>query len=183
MAIPLSNRRRWQFAFSVAFLACVYILLAGKEFAASVFASRAELPLLERAVRLSPGNADYRHRLGRYFAFVAANPQSAIESLRTAVTLNPHDARYWFDLAAAYQVTGDNSGQRAALDRALQAEPTAPDVAWEAANFFLIDGDIDRALREFHVVIENDTSLWMPLCVRAGACVLTQTLCSATWCR
>jgi len=32
-------------------------------------------------------------------------------------------------------------------------------VAWEAANFFLIDGDIDRALREFHVVIENDVSL------------------------
>jgi len=32
-------------------------------------------------------------------------------------------------------------------------------VAWEAANFFLIDGDIDRALREFRVVIENDISL------------------------
>jgi hypothetical protein len=41
----------------------------------------------------------------------------------------------------------------------LQAEPTAPDVAWEAANFFLVDGNIDRALREFHVVIENDTAL------------------------
>jgi hypothetical protein len=49
-----------------------------------------------------------------------------------------------------------------ALDRALQAEPTAPDVAWEAANFFLIDGEIDRALREFHVVIENDISLVDP---------------------
>ena len=73
--------------------------------------------------------------------------------------LNPHDAHYWFDLAAAYQVTGDIADQRTALDRALQAEPTAPDVAWEAANFFLIDGDIDRALHEFHVVIENDNSL------------------------
>jgi hypothetical protein len=41
----------------------------------------------------------------------------------------------------------------------LQAEPTAPDVAWEAANFFLIEGDIDRALREFRVVIENDAGL------------------------
>ncbi len=159
MAIPLSTRRRWQFAAGVAFLACVYLLLTGKEFAASVFASRAELPKLERAVRLSPGNADYRHRLGRYFAFVAGDPQSAIESLRAAVGLNPHDAHYWLDLAAAYQVIGDIIGQRAALDRALQAEPTAPDVAWEAANFFLIDGDIDRALREFHVVIENDASL------------------------
>jgi tetratricopeptide (TPR) repeat protein len=159
MAIPLSNRRRWQFAAGLAFLACVYFFLTGTEFAASVFASRADLPSLERGVRLSPGNADYRHRLGRYFAFVAGDPQSAIDSLRSAVELNPHDARYWFDLAAAYQVTGDLTGQRAALDRALQAEPTAPDVAWEAANFFLIDGDIDRALREFHVVIENDISL------------------------
>jgi len=159
MAIPLSNRRRWQFAAGVVFVGCVYIFLTGAEYAASVFASRAELPSLERAVRLSPGNADYRHRLGRYFAFVAVDPQSAIESLRAAVELNPHDARYWFDLAAAYQVTGDLTGQRAALDRALQAEPTAPDVAWEAANFFLIDGDIDRALREFRVVIENDVSL------------------------
>jgi tetratricopeptide (TPR) repeat protein len=143
----------------VAFVGCVYIFLTGTEYAASFFASRAELPSLQRSVRLSPGNADYRHRLGRYFAFVAADPQSAIESLQAAVQLNPHDARYWFDLAAAYQVTGDLTGQRAALDRALQAEPTAPDVAWEAANFFLIDGDIDRALREFRVVIENDVSL------------------------
>ncbi|MGA2966716.1 MAG: tetratricopeptide repeat protein [Terriglobales bacterium] len=159
MAISLSNRRRWQFAAGVAFLTCVYLFLAGREFAASVFAARAELPSLERAARLSPGNADYRHRLGRYFALIAGDPQSAIESFRAAVALNPHDARYWFDLAGAYQVTGDIAGQRAALDRALQAEPTAPDVAWEAANFFLIDGDVDRALGEFHVVIENDIEL------------------------
>lgn len=162
MATPLSNRGRWQFAAAVAFLACVYIFLTAKEFAASVFAASADLPTLERAVRLSPGNADYRHRLGRYFEFIAGDPQSAIDSLRATVELNPHDARYWFDLAAAYQVTGDIAGQRASLDRALQAEPTAPDVAWEAANFFLIDGDIDRALREFHVVIENDNELMDP---------------------
>lgn len=159
VALPLSNRQRWQFAAVVAFLACVYLVITAKEFAASVFAARADLPTLQRAVRLSPGNADYRHRLGRYLALVLGDPQTAVDSLRAAVELNPHDAHYWFDLAAAYQVTGDIAGQRAALDRALKAEPTAPDVAWEAANFFLIDGDIDRALREFHVVIENDISL------------------------
>jgi tetratricopeptide (TPR) repeat protein len=162
MANPLSNRQRWQFAAAVASLVCGYLFLTGKEFVASVLASHPELPKLERAVRLSPGNADYRHRLGRYFAFVAGDPQSAIDSFRSAVALNPHDARYWFDLAAAYQVTGDITGQRTALERALQAEPTAPGVAWEAANFFLIDGDIDRALREFHVVIENDLPLADP---------------------
>ncbi len=159
MANPLSNRQRWQLAAGMALLVCVYLFLAGKEFAASVFASHPELPQLERAVRLSPGNADYRHRLGRYFAFVAGDPHAAIGSYRTAVALNPYNARYWFDLAAAYRVAGDIAGQRAALERALQAEPTAPDVAWEAGNFFLIDGEIDRALREFHVVVENDISL------------------------
>jgi tetratricopeptide (TPR) repeat protein len=159
MVIPLSTRRRWQFAASLAFFGVAYLLLAGKEFAASVLAARAELTPLQRAVRLSPGNADYRHRLGRYLALVAGDPQAAIESLSAAVTLNSYDARYWFDLAAAYQVAGDVASQRVALDRALQAEPTAPDVAWEAANFFLIDGDVDRALRELRVVIENDTEL------------------------
>jgi tetratricopeptide (TPR) repeat protein len=159
MAITLSTRRRQQFIVAVAVAGCVYVLLAAKEFAASVFAARAQLSSLKLAVALSPGNADYRHRLGRYFAFMAGDPQSAIEDFRRAVELNPYDAHYWFDLAAAYQVTGDVAGQRTALDRALQAEPTAPDVAWEAANFFLIDGDVDRALREFHVVIENDLAL------------------------
>jgi len=159
MATSLSTRQRWQFAAGVGLLVSVYLVLAGKEFAASVFAAHPELAQLKRAVWLSPGNADYRHRLGRYFAFVSGDPQAAIACFRAAVALNPHDARYWFDLAAAYQVTGNTNDQRSALDRALQAEPTAPDVAWEAANFFLIDGEIDRALREFRVVIENDLSL------------------------
>ena len=48
MAIPLSNRRRWQFAAGVAFVACVYILLTGTEYAASVYASHVQLPALER---------------------------------------------------------------------------------------------------------------------------------------
>ena len=159
MAILLSNRRRGLFVGSLTFFACLYILLIGREFAASVLGARPELSSLKRAVRLSPGNADYQHSLGRYFAFVAGDALSATESFRAAVNLNPYNARYWFDLAAAYHVAGDTNGQRDALERALLAEPTAPDVAWEAANFFLIGGDIDRALREFHVVMENDISL------------------------
>jgi tetratricopeptide (TPR) repeat protein len=162
MAIPLLNGRRRQFAMAALSVAFIYVALAGKEFAASIFASRPDLPSLQRAVMLSPGNADYRHRLGRYLAFVAGDTPAAIGSLRSAVWLNPHDAHYWFDLAAAYQVTGDFSGQKNALDRALQAEPTAPDVAWEAANFFLIDGDVDRALKELSVCIANDLTLVAP---------------------
>jgi len=159
MATPLSERQRKQLAAGLAVLACAYLLLTGKEFAASAFAAHPDLPKLKLAVRLSPGNADYWHRLGRYYAYVALDPQNAIDSYQSAVKLNPYDASYWLDLAAAYQVTGDITSQRASLERALQAEPTAPAVAWETANFFLVEGDIDRALHEFNVVIGNDDTL------------------------
>ncbi len=159
MVMPLSETQRRLLVGGLTIFAVVYLLLTGKEFVASVFAAHPDLRSLKIAVRLSPGNADYWHRLGRYYAFAAADPQAAIESDQQAITLDPYDARYWFDLATAYQVTGDATGQRTALERGLQAEPTSPAVAWEAANFFLMDGEIARALREFHVVIGNDTSL------------------------
>lgn len=146
-------------AAGLAVLVTVYLFLAAKEFVANVLASRPELTRLQKAVRMSPGNAEYQDRLGRYFAFISGDPQSAIQNFQSAVRLNPHSAGYWFDLASAYQVSGDVAGQREALNRALDAEPTAPAVAWQAANFFLVDGDIDRALREFRVVIENQNDL------------------------
>jgi tetratricopeptide (TPR) repeat protein len=137
----------------------MYLLVTAAEFAASRFASRADLGSLQRAIFLSPANADYRHRLGRYYSFVASNPDAAIQAFREAARLDPYSARNWFDLAAAYQITGNTGAQRDALEHALHAEPTAPDVAWEAANFFLVQGDTDRALQEFRVVIENDSVL------------------------
>jgi hypothetical protein len=159
MATPLSERQRSQLAAGLALLALAYVFLIGKEFAASVLASHSDLAKLQRAVSLSPGNADYRHRLGTFLTFAAGDPQAALDSYRSAVALNRYDASYWLDLAASNQVAGDLDGQRTALDRALAAAPTAPDIAWKAANYFLVDGQIDRALREFHVVIENDISL------------------------
>jgi tetratricopeptide (TPR) repeat protein len=78
------------------------------------------------------------------------------------VQLNPHSARYWFDLASAYQVLGDISGQTSALEHAIEADPTTPDVAWEAANLYLVRGENEKALREFRVVLGNDPSLAGP---------------------
>jgi hypothetical protein len=42
------------------------------------------------------------------------------------------------------------------VERAVEADPTTPHVAWEAANFFLIQGDREKALRYFRVVFAND---------------------------
>ena len=156
MVTPLAGRRRWLFPASLIVLAGTYFFLSCTEFAASWFASRPDLRNLSRALRLAPGNAEYRDRVGRYNTFVVADPQAALENFEAAVRLSPYDANYWLDLALARQLAGNTQGHRDAIEAALRAEPTAPRVAWEAANSFLIDGDIPRALQEFRVVIEND---------------------------
>src|SRR5713101_2495076 len=160
MEILLNSAVRKRLAIGAsAALSLAYVLMAGRFFVASAFGEKPELASLQRAARLDAGNADYRNHLGRYYALVAADPGSAIEPYQAAVQLNPHSARYWFDLASAYQVLGDISNQTQALEHAITADPTTPDVAWEAANLYLVQGENEKASGEFHVVLENDPDL------------------------
>lgn len=140
-------------------LAALYLVLAGRPFLASWFGERRDVASLHRAARLDPSNAEYHDRLGRYYELVARDPATAVGPYTTAVQLNPHSARYWFDLASVYQVLGDTANQILAQGHAMEAGPTTPDVAWEAANLYLVRGQNDKALREFRVVLANDTSL------------------------
>ena len=160
MKIPFNTpARKWLVAALAVALAIGYVGLSASRYAASRFGSRVDLSSLKRAAWLDPGNADYRNHLGRYYNLVARDPASAVGQFRQAVQLNPHSARYWFDLASAYQVLGDTENQTAALERAIQADSMTPDVAWEAANLYLVQGQNAKAQREFRVVMANDTSL------------------------
>lgn len=154
-----SPARKYTIAVTAIVLAAAYLTLAGREFLGSWFGNRVDLTSLNRAAKLDPANADYRDHLGRYNELVARDPAAAIEPYRAAVQLDPHSARYWFDLASAYQVLGDTAQQTSALEHAIEADPTTPDVAWEAANLYLVQGENEKALREFHVVLGNDPSL------------------------
>lgn len=140
-------------------LSVLYFGEIAREFIASWLGNRVQLKSLQYAARLDPGNADYRDHLGRYYALVARDPGTAVGHYQAAVQLNPHSARYWFDLASAYQVVGDISNQTAALEHAIVADPMTPDVAWEAANLYLVQGQNAKALHEFGVVLANDYSL------------------------
>jgi tetratricopeptide (TPR) repeat protein len=160
MKIPFQTpaRKRLIAAVAVA-LAIAYVGLCATQFVAALFGNRIELASLEKAASLDPGDASYRNHLGRYFDIVARDPASAVGQYKIAVGLNPHSARYWFDLAGAYQVLGEVTNQTAALEHAIQADSMTPDVAWEAANLYLVQGDTEKALREFRVVLAGDTSL------------------------
>jgi tetratricopeptide (TPR) repeat protein len=160
MEIALNSAPRKIFVVSVgALLSLSYLIVSAKFFIASEFATGIDLRSLRAAASLDPGNAGYRDHLGRYYALVARDPADAIPHYRAAVQLDRHSARFWFDLASAYQVLGDVPHQSWALENAIEADPTTPDVAWEAANFYLVQGENEKAMREFRVVMANDPSL------------------------
>ena len=160
MKIPFNTPvRRIITAATAVVVATAYVGFSASRTAATFFGSRADLSSLNRAAWLDPGEAEYRHHLGRYYDLVARDPGSAVGYYKAAVQIDPHSGRYWLDLAGAYQILGNTPHQTDALEHAIQVDPKTPDVAWEAANHYLVQGDNEKALREFSVVIANDTSL------------------------
>jgi tetratricopeptide (TPR) repeat protein len=147
-----------------------YVQCALRAFLAAHFASTLEASGLEKSIQLEPGNTDYYDLLGRNFALSGPSLDQAIANYQAAVRLNPYEARYWLDLAGAYQIAGRTQEQGESVEQAALAEPTAPQVAWEAANFFIAQEDSDRALPYFRVAMANDSDAVDPalqICWRA----------------
>jgi tetratricopeptide (TPR) repeat protein len=158
ISINSPARKRLIAGLALAFTA-FYLGLVAREFVAWWLGGRTQLSSLKAAAWLDSGNAAYRNHLGRYYDLVARDPVAALGYYKAAVELDPHSARYWFDLASAYQILGDVANQTMALERAIHADSMTPDVAWEAANLYLVQGENQKALREFRVVMANDPSL------------------------
>jgi tetratricopeptide (TPR) repeat protein len=169
MRIQSRSRQVFFAAVCIVFVG-LYSHLAFRAYHASRLVVVPDQANLQEAIRLEPSNAEYRELLGRYLALPGQNLESAISNYQAAVDLNPYAARYWLDLASAYQVANRTSEQRESLERAVEADPTTPHVAWEAANFFLVQGDREKALHHFRVVLANDpeaVDLALQLCWRA----------------
>jgi tetratricopeptide (TPR) repeat protein len=163
--------RKFIFASTCFVLAGLYLYLALQAYLASHLAATPNLSNLIKATRLEPSNAKYREILARSLALPGANLDDAIANYRTAVHLNPYEARYWLDLASAYQVAGRINEQEQSVEQAVKADPTTPEVAWEAALLFLVQGDQEKALRYFRIVLANDpeaVDYALQLCWRAS---------------
>jgi tetratricopeptide (TPR) repeat protein len=137
-------------------LVLAYIGIATRDYVAYRFASSEQHHAIEQAIALDPSNAGYRNRLGYYFMFSEQRPDLAIPQYKSAVTLNPHIAEYWLDLASAYASTGAGDQQERALERALEVDPNTPLVSREVANAFLIRGDLHKAFRIFRLLLQTD---------------------------
>ena len=165
-----SPLRRSCFAVACVIVIGLYLPLAARAYLAAHLAAKPDLPSIQRAIRLEPSNAEYRALLGRNLAVSGATLGEAISDYRIALHLNPHEARYWLDLAGAYQIAGRIDEQAQSVEHAVEADPTTPNVAWEAANFFLIQGNLGKALPCFRTVLANDpeaVGYALQLCWRA----------------
>jgi tetratricopeptide (TPR) repeat protein len=149
----------------------VYISLSARAYFAAHLGANADSWNIQRAIGLEPANAEYRDLLGRNFVLSGATLDQAISNYQAAVQLNPFEARYWLDLAGAYQIAGRTDEQAQSVERAVEADPTTPNVAWEAANFFLVQGKLGKALPYFRTVLANDPEAVkhaLQLCWRAS---------------
>jgi pentatricopeptide repeat protein len=140
-------------------LSTLYIGFVARGFAADYFSKKLDLASLQTAAALEPGNAHYQYRLGNYFLESQQAPGIALPFFKSATALNPYDSRYWLQLSRTYHRLDIRDRQKDALQHATAVDPSNPDVAWDAANFYWSMGETDKALREFRVVVENDPYL------------------------
>lgn len=151
-----SPARKILFAIACSASAAAFVGLSLREYLATRLAAVPDLPHLEKAIRLEPGNAEYHELLGRNLALSGLSLDRAIATYRTATQLNPYDARAWLDLAGAYEVAGREREQQESVEHAVEADPSTPHVAWEAANLFLVQGRREKALHYLRIVLAND---------------------------
>jgi tetratricopeptide (TPR) repeat protein len=173
MRIELRSRlRRLCFEGTCLIFVALYLTCGLRAYMAAHFAARPDLANIRKATALEPSNAEYHELLARNLALSGPSLEEAISAYRTAVHLNPYESRYWLDLAGAYQVAGRVEQQKQSVEQAVEADPATPHVAWEAANFFLLQGDQEKALRSFRVVLANDpddVDSALQICWRASA--------------
>ena len=146
---------------SIALIA-LYAGLAAKDFLAAHAAARGGPADLARAVQLEPSNAEYHHRLGTLLA-ASGDFNAGQRQYERAASLNPQVAQYWLDQANIFQRNGALRSQQHAIENAIQVDPRTPEVAWQAANLYLVQGQTEKALQQFRLVLEGSPDMAPPV--------------------
>lgn len=161
--MALTSKQSWRRR-TVLFAACAAVAAAYAWFAIEInraqrFADRHDQSSIEKAVALAPRNATYHDLLCRSMIFVSQQPARAIDECKTAAALNPYDSSIWLDLAQAYYSVGNSQQADDAAHKAIAVDPTTPDTAWNAGNFFLALDNVQEALNQFAMVLRTEPSL------------------------
>jgi serine/threonine protein kinase/TolB-like protein/Flp pilus assembly protein TadD len=110
------------------------------------------LKAYEEAARLEPASGTIRRSLGDArskagdLAAARRDWSAAVELSRTALTVNPRDARQLKNTAICLAKLGESAEARRVADQVLAAAPTSADARYGVATVFALTGDLQRAL-------------------------------------
>src|ERR1700735_4259261 len=121
---------------------------------------------VERGARLLPGNGEAWDLIGhaREWDIRISDPAQAIQDYQTAGADDPRSARYWMDLASAYEAAGESSRAKVAFEQAKSVYPMSAEVAWHYGNFLLRHGNLPEGYEELRRTGAGDPSL-LPLII------------------
>lgn len=133
---------------------------------------------LEEAYALDPENVDVAINLGGAYV-MQGRFSKAVPVLEAASRQAPDNSMVWTNLAAAYLGRLELSSREmqdkaiAAFERALQANPGAPNVHYNLGLIYKERGDLKRAFAHFRRALETDPNdrdarLWLDWIQRAG---------------
>lgn len=131
----------------------LYTAFAAGDYISKVLAASLGPERVVLAAKLQPMNAAFHHLLGRIAFYERQDFPAALVHYRRATELNRHSARYWLDLANTQQIMMLPQESRYSLDSAIAADPTNPQVASEAANYYLALGDTPAALKLLAITV------------------------------
>lgn len=101
---------------------------------------------LQRAIALSPRDAEIRRLYGTFVLAPRGLTAQAIESARLATELDPGAPLCWNALGVLLMQAGQYANARAPLEKALQLNPDQSFAALNLAKALVLEGDAARAL-------------------------------------
>jgi hypothetical protein len=112
-----------------------------------------------RAIELDPGDSSLWWSRGqlRHYSLGAIDLKTAIRDYEQALTLNPRLGQAWLDVADCYERTGAFEKAEHALNQAMQVWTYSSLTRWQAGNFYLSHGNLDKMYKCFKMAGEHDS--------------------------
>jgi hypothetical protein len=122
----------------------------------------------ERAIALTPGQSEYYARLA--WLVSGDDPRKAEAALRSAVALNPWDARSWIELGLRAEAAGDDAAAQRCLLRAAEVDRQFLP-RWTLANYYFRRGNMDMFwhwTKDAAAMVYGDAQPVFRLCARVA---------------
>lgn len=112
---------------------------------------------LLKAHRINPSNPDpfYRLALFYYWDIQSLDLKKSANYLMEALRRNPLEQEYWIHLTRIFQRMGERKASEQCLETAIEVFPSGYRGRWTAANLFLQQGELEKALIHFNYILTH----------------------------